>query len=74
MTKENLERLRDIFMKLKNVNLKEMSRLVDEGYSYRKLANLFGIGNSTTEGILHGKSKSFTIDKKLTIIKQNFNK
>ena len=71
-------------MKLKDEELKEIARLADEGYSYMRIAPEFGISKSLTnriirrykkhglEGILHSKSKLFTIDEKLTIINRYY--
>ncbi|MBR6072020.1 MAG: helix-turn-helix domain-containing protein [Acholeplasmatales bacterium] len=71
-------------MKLKDEDLKEIARLVDEGYSYTRIAPKFGIGVATMdriirrykkhglEGILHSKSKLFTVDEKLTIINRYY--
>lgn len=67
-------------MKLKNEDLKEIAKLVDEGYTYMRLAPKFGVSNSVMrriirrykihgiEGIIHGSSKTFTIEEKLAII------
>ena len=71
-------------MRLKDEDIKEIARLVDEGYSYRRLAPKFGVSNSTMDmiikrykkhgldRILHGKSKSFTIEEKLAIINRYY--
>ncbi len=71
-------------MKLKDEDLKEISRLVDEGYSHREIAFKFGINRTVMyfiterykkhglEGILHGKSKTFTSEEKLAIVKRYY--
>jgi len=71
-------------MKLTNEDLKEIARLVDEGYSYWTIAGMFNYSAGTMQeliarykkhglnGILHGKSKSFTIEEKLAIIKRYY--
>ena len=71
-------------MKLKDEDLKEIARLVDEGYSYRRLAPKFGINNGTMnriikrykkhglKGILHSKSKTFSIEEKIAIINRYY--
>ena len=71
-------------MKLKDEDLKEIAKLVDEGNSYKKIASIFGIDkhlmNSITrrykihglEAILHNKSKSFTVEEKIKIINRYY--
>ena len=71
-------------MKLKDEDLKEIAKLVDEGNSYKKIASIFGIDkhlmNSITrrykihglEAILHRESKAFSIDKKIEIINRYY--
>ena len=71
-------------MKLKDEDLKEIARLVDEGYSHRKLAVKFGVNKNAMysitqrykkhglDKILHSNSKSFTVDKKLEIINRYY--
>lgn len=67
-------------MKLKDDDLKEIARLVDNGYGYLALARKFNYSSGSMqaivkkykmhglEGILHGKSKTFTIEEKIAII------
>ena len=71
-------------MKLKDEDLKEIAKLVDEGNSYKKIASIFGIDkhlmNSITrrykihglEAILHNKSNSFTVEEKIKIINRYY--
>ena len=71
-------------MKLKNEDLKEIARLIDEGYSYRRLAPKFGINNSNMQGIIsrykkHGleailrkEPKSFSIEEKIATINRYY--
>ena len=72
------------FMKLKDEDLKEIAKLVDEGYTHREIAFKFGINRTVMysitkrykkhglEKLLHGKSKSFTPDEKLAIINRYY--
>ena len=71
-------------MKLKDEDLKEIAKLVDEGYTHREIAFKFGINRTVMysitkrykkhglEKLLHGKSKSFTPDEKLAIINRYY--
>ncbi len=71
-------------MRLKDEDLKEIARLVDEGHSSSTIARMFNYprGNMQRliarykkhglDGILHGKSKTFTIDKKISIINRYY--
>lgn len=71
-------------MRLKDEDLKEIARLVDEGYSYINIANMINYEASAMqrivrrykihglEGILHGKSKTFTIEEKIAIINRYY--
>lgn len=67
-------------MKLKDDDLKEIARLIDNGYGYRAIARKFNysIGSMQAivkkykmhglKGILHGQSKTLTIEEKIAII------
>ena len=71
-------------MRLKDEDIKEIARLVDEEYSAVYIANKFNYPRQSMQkiiarykrhgliGILHGKSKSFSIDEKLVIIKRYY--
>ena len=71
-------------MKLKDEDIKEIARLIDEGWSYIKLACKFNMGKTNMnslvrrykmhglEGILHAHSKSFTIEEKIAIINRYY--
>lgn len=71
-------------MRLKDEDLKEIARLVDEGFGTSYIANKFSYprGNMHRlitryekhglDGILHGKSKTFTIEEKLAIINRYY--
>ena len=71
-------------MRLKDEDLKEITRLVDEGFETGYIANKFSYPRTTMnrlvsrykkhglEGILHGKSKTFTIDEKISIINRYY--
>ena len=71
-------------MKLKDEDLKEIARLVDEGWSRNQVATKYNYSSGSMkllidrykkhglEGILHGKSKSFTPDEKLAIINRYY--
>ena len=71
-------------MKLKDEDIIEITKLVDQGLGYKRIAVKFKIGKSTAhmlvdryrmhglEGVLHGKQKSFTIDKKMEIINRYY--
>ena len=71
-------------MKLKDEDLKKIARLVDEGYSYINIANMINYPTSAMqrivrrykihglEGILHSKSKFFTIEEKIAIINRYY--
>ena len=66
-------------MRLKNEDIEKIARLVDEGYSSGYIANKYNYSRQGMQriiarykrhglkGILHGQSKSFTIDEKITI-------
>lgn len=71
-------------MKLKDEDLKEIAKLVDEGYTHRKIAFKFGINRTVMysiterykkhglEAILHGRSKTFSIEEKIAIINRYY--
>ena len=71
-------------MKLKDEDIKEIAKLIDEGWSYIKLACKFNMGKTNMkslirrykmhglEGILHTHSKSYTIDEKIVIINRYY--
>ena len=71
-------------MKLKDEDLKKIARLVDEGYSYINIANMINYQASAMqrivrrykihglEGILHSKSKFFTIEEKIAIVNRYY--
>ena len=71
-------------MKLRNEDLKEIARLVDEGYGSWTIAGMFNYSKGTMQalvarykkhglkGILHSKSKSFTIEEKIAIINRYY--
>ena len=71
-------------MRLKDEDLKKIARLVDEGYSYINIANMINYPTSAMqiivrrykmhglEGILHSKSKFFTIEEKIAIINRYY--
>lgn len=71
-------------MRLKDEDLKKIARLVDEGYSYINIANMINYQTSAMqrivrrykihglEGILHSKSKFFTIEEKIAIINRYY--
>lgn len=71
-------------MRLKDVDLKKIARLVDDGYSSGYIANKYNYDRRGMqriiarykkyglEGILHGKSKTFTIEEKLAIINRYY--
>ena len=71
-------------MKLRNEDLKEITRLVDEGYGYWTIAGMFNYSKGTMqalvarykkhglEAILHGRSKTFSIEEKIAIINRYY--
>lgn len=71
-------------MKLKDDDLKEIAKLIDDGWSYRKLAVKFRLGKSSMysivsryrihgiDGILHKGSRTFTIEEKIAIINRYY--
>ena len=71
-------------MRLKDEDLKKIARLVDEGYGYKNIAIMINYQTSAMqrivrrykmhglEGILHGKSKFFTIEEKIAIINRYY--
>ena len=71
-------------MKLRNEDLKEIARLVDEGYGYWTIAGMFNYSKGTMqtlvarykkhglEAILHGVSKTFSIEEKIAIINRYY--
>ena len=71
-------------MKLKDEDLKKIAKLVDEGYSYINIANMINYQASAMqrivrrykihglEGILHSKSKFFTIEEKIAIVNRYY--
>ena len=71
-------------MRLKDEDIKEIARLVDKGYSHRSIATKYNYSSGSMEnivkrykvhglqGILHGHSNSFSIDKKVEIINRYY--
>lgn len=71
-------------MRLKDEDIKEIARLVDEGYGSAYLANKYNYPRGGMQklisrykrhgliGILHGTSKSFTIEEKIAIINRYY--
>ena len=71
-------------MRLKDKDLKEIARLVDDGYSPGYIANKYNYDRRGMQriiaryrmhglkGILHSKPKSFTIEEKLAIINRHY--
>ena len=71
-------------MKLKDEDLKEIARLVDEGWSRNQVASKYNYSSGSMEliigrykkhgleGILHGKQKSFTVDEKIAVINRYY--
>jgi transposase len=71
-------------MRLKDEDLKEIAKLVDKGYGSIKIASMYNYSSGGMrkiinrykmhgiESILHGKSKSFTIDEKIAIINRYY--
>ena len=71
-------------MRLKDEDLKEIARLVDEGYGYWTIAGMFNYSKGTMqalvarykkhglEAILHGVSKTFSIEEKIAIINRYY--
>ncbi len=71
-------------MRLKDEDLKEIARLVNDGYGSRTIARMFNYPMGSMyivvgrykkhglEGILHGKSKSFTTEEKIVIINRYY--
>ena len=71
-------------MRLKDEDLKEIARLVDEGHGLGYIADkyAYSLGSMKElirrykkhgiDGILHGNSKSFTTDEKLEVIKRHY--
>ena len=71
-------------MRLKDEDLKEIARLVDEGYGYWTIAGMFNYSKGTMqalvarykkhglEAILHGRSKTFSIEEKIAIINRYY--
>ncbi len=71
-------------MRLKNEDLKEIARLTDDGYSQSYIANKYNYTREGMqriiarykkhglEGILHGKSKAFTVEEKIAIINRYY--
>ena len=71
-------------MKLRNEDLKEITRLVDEGYGYWTIAEMFNYSKGSMqalvarykkhglEAILHGVSKTFSIEEKIAIINRYY--
>lgn len=67
-------------MRLKDEDLKEIARLVDEGWTRNQLANKYNYSSGSIEkiikrykmhgleAILHGRSKTFSIEEKIAII------
>ena len=71
-------------MKLKDEDIKELVKLFEQGFGYRKIATKLNLNRATVqrligrykvhglEGILHGKQKKHTIDKKIEIINRYY--
>lgn len=71
-------------MKLKEKDIREIAKLVDEGWGNGKIAAHYSVNVSNIkslirryklhgiDGILHGKSKSFTSDEKLVVINRYY--
>lgn len=71
-------------MKLKEKDLKEIARLIDEGWTAGKLSDKYNMGKTNMNslvrrykmhgivGILHTKSRSFTIEEKIAIINRYY--
>ena len=71
-------------MRLKDEDLKEIARLVDEGWTRNQLANKFNYSSGNIEkiikrykmhgleAILHGRSKTFSIEEKIAIINRYY--
>ena len=71
-------------MKLKDEDLKEIARLVDEGWTRYQLASKYNYPNGAMyniikryqlhgiKGILHGRSKTFSIEEKIAIINRYY--
>ena len=71
-------------MKLRNEDLKEIAKLVEQGYSYWTIASMFNYSKGAMnnivrryvkhglKGILHSKYKSLTIEEKLAIINRYY--
>ncbi len=71
-------------MKLKDEDIKEIARLIVEGWSYIKLACKFNMSKTNIdslvrrykmhrlEGILHTHPNSFSIEEKIAIINQYY--
>lgn len=71
-------------MKLKDVDIKEIAKLLDQHESKAKIASMYHVSESLLEqldrrykmhgleAILHGQSKSYTIDEKIVIINRYY--
>jgi len=71
-------------MKLKDEDIVEIARLVDEGYSYIKIALMFNIAKTRIyeltkrykdhglETILHSKQRFFTVEEKINVINRYY--
>ena len=71
-------------MKLKDVDIKEITKLLDQHESKAKIASMYHVSESLLEqldrrykmhgleAILHGQSKSYTIDEKIVIINRYY--
>lgn len=71
-------------MKLKDEDIIEITKLVDQGLGYRRIATKFNINKTTAqrlierykmhglESVLHRNRKSFTIDEKMEIINRYY--
>jgi transposase len=71
-------------MKLKDEDLKELARLVDDGYSPGYIAKKYNYDRVSMyriiarykkhglKGILHGKEKAFTVEEKIAIINRYY--
>ena len=71
-------------MKLKDIDIKEIAKLLDQHESKTKIASMYHVSESLLEqldrrykmhgleAILHGQSKSYTIDEKIVIINRYY--
>ena len=71
-------------MRLKDEDLKEIARLIDEGWTRNRLANKYNYSSGSIEkiirrykmhgleAILHGRPKTFSIEEKIAIINRYY--